>query len=318
MKKVASTTNRVSSAKVILAAMLLCLMVGRAPTGAEEASIEIWSSHDQEDRKLKPKNKDMDKGKGSTKGPTASPTSLPTLAPNVSRRPTSRPTAVPTKAPSGKGEATTKKAPSGKKGNGKGLTKAPTPSPTASPTASPTVLTVQDVAGVCPRVPGVDEVGCAFESNNGGNPNDLVICFDAEQFGVTVPLKLQAVRFWLGVSTDLPADLRLVVWVGSVSGGPTNVLYTQSLTPSSYMTGENTVTLSPSLDVLEAEFCVGLSSDSVVDGLRVGVSPGTDATSSFFRAPNCGDPNFVSLVSLESQDPDFPNGGYCIEAIVTF
>ncbi len=310
MKKASSTTNRVSSAKVmILAAMLLCLMVAMAPAGAEDASIlEIWSSHDQEDRRLNPKDKGKGTGKGSTKGPTASPTSRPTLAPTVSRRPTSAPTSAPTKAPfSGKGKATTKKAPSGKKG--KGSTKAPTP----TPTASPIVLTVQEDAGECLGVPGFSGVGCGL------NPNDLVICFNAVQFGVSVPLELQAVRFWLAAASSvlgLPVDLKVRVWNGSVSGGPTgNVpLYEQTLARGSYVDGENTVTLSPSSFVVqEAEFCVGLSSDSAEGaGLAVLKSPGTDATSSFFRAPECTLPSFSSLKDL----PSAVVGGLCIQAIV--
>jgi hypothetical protein len=191
--------------------------------------------------------------------------------------------------------------------------------PVSNPTVQPSavvpekierVLSVQETEGVC-NGPS-NGVGCASESEEmqGGNPNDIANCFDVTTVGLAVPFELTAVRFWVGDSADLPADLSIRVWEGTVATGPTmNVLYTQEL--SGFTSGQNNVFLTSELLIFQTEFCVGVTSVSMDDGLRVQTDGGDMQSNSFIMSPRCGITEFRSLTDIMVM------GDFCIEAFVS-
>ena len=181
---------------------------------------------------------------------------------------------------------------------------------TAAPEKIERVLSVQEVEGEC-NGPS-NGVGCASETAEmqGGNPNDIANCFDVTTVGLAVPFELNSVRFWVGDSTDLPADLSIRVWEGTVATGPTtNVLYTQEL--SGYNSGQNNVFITTDLLIFTNEFCVGVTSVSMDDGLRVQTDGGDMMSNSFIMSPRCGIPEFRSLTDIMVM------GDFCIEAFVS-
>jgi hypothetical protein len=172
------------------------------------------------------------------------------------------------------------------------------------------VLSVQETEGVCTGP--ANGVGCASESEEmqGGNPNDIVNCFDITTVGLALPFQVNAVRFWVGDSANLPADLKIRVWEGTVSGGPTtNILYSQDL--SGYNSGENNVFITSELLIFEPEFCIGVNSASMDDGLRIQTDGGDMESNSFIMSPRCGLPEFQSLTDIMVM------GDFCIEAFVS-
>ncbi|KAG7369274.1 hypothetical protein IV203_032017 [Nitzschia inconspicua] len=271
---------------------------------------------------------------------TAYPTKAPTSPPSVEIQETAYPTKAPTSPPVEIQEtANPTKAPYS----------APTPvsteSPTYLPTSAPTVvqytlsptspptlpngyptvppdvsdaqtdtnvrvLSAQQTPGVC-NGPS-NGVGCASESQEmqGGNPNDIVNCYSAAATGLSPPFQLTAVRFWMGDSTVPPVELSIVVWAGTVEFGPTTTnLYSQPL--HGYAPGENTAQLTETLLIFDAEFCVGVKSTSMTDGLRIQTDVGQSGSSSYLMSPRCGVPEFKSLGEIASP------GDFCIEAMVT-
>jgi hypothetical protein len=168
-----------------------------------------------------------------------------------------------------------------------------------------------DVPGICGA--SIGDFGCANLDGmgNSGNPNDAVNCFDVTDFGGSPPFFVSSVRFWLGTSIRLPADLEIRAWNGTVATGPTTtLLYSEEL--SGYVQGENTVQLLEPLEVLTDEFCIGLASQTVTDGLRVGTEAGS-GVSSFVIAPVCGGPDFTALSQLTEVGFSLD---LCIEALV--
>lgn len=170
------------------------------------------------------------------------------------------------------------------------------------------ILSVQEKVGVCSGPS--NGVGCASESQEvqGGNPNDIVNCFDVTSVGLTAPFQLTAVRFWVGDSSLPPADLSIQVWEGFIASGPTNNLYSQLLT--GYVPGENTAQLSATLLIFEVEFCVGVKSESLTGGLRVQTDGGSSDRASYLMSPRCGLPEFKALGDIAGP------GDFCIEAFV--
>lgn len=153
-----------------------------------------------------------------------------------------------------------------------------------------------DVPGFCGA--SIGDFGCANldEQGNQGNPNDAVNCFNVADFGGSPPFFVSSVRFWLGSSIRLPADLELRVWNGTVADGPGPILlYSEELL--GFVQGENNVQLQDAFEVLTNEVCIGLASETVTDGLRVRTENGSGA-SSFVVAPVCGGPTFTALSDL--------------------
>jgi hypothetical protein len=143
----------------------------------------------------------------------------------------------------------------------------------------------------------------------GGNPNDIVNCFSAANIGLTPPFQLTAIRFWMGDSTVPPADLSIQVWAGTVGFGPTTTnLYSQEL--QGFVAGENTAHLDETLLMFDAEFCVGVKSVSMTDGLRIQTDGGQSDSASYLMSPRCGLPEFKSLGDIAGP------GDFCIEAMV--
>jgi hypothetical protein len=245
-----------------------------------------------------------------TKAPTSLPTEIPTTSstnynaqtpsPIVPQAP--YPTEAPTQSPSYYVPQSTSP------------TQAPTPAPTEPYSDAATyvpassqlaendsvkVLSLQQQAGVCSGPS--NGVGCASESDEmqGGNPNDIVNCFSVAGVDLSPPFQLAAVRFWLGDSTVPPADLSIQVWAGTVGSGPTTKnLHSQTL--DGYVSGENIVRLDEALLLFDAEFCVGVKSSSIEDGLRIQTDGGQSDQASYLMSPDavCQNSNLwgISLV----------------------
>jgi hypothetical protein len=248
-----------------------------------------------------------------SKAPTPIPTQVVTSSPSVYLAPTPSPTKAPIPLPT---EAPTPTPAPTQQPYIDAATYLPTPSPNRYPTFPPAgdatvrVLSVQQQAGVCSGPS--NGVGCASESEEmqGGNPNDIVNCFSVENVGLSPPFQLTTVRFWLGDSTVPPADLSIQVWAGTVAYGPTTTnLYSQAL--NGFVPGENSVQLDETLLILEAEFCVGVQSASIEDGLRIQTDGGQSDRASYLMSPRCGLPEFKSLGDIAGP------GDFCIEAMVT-
>jgi len=250
-----------------------------------------------------------DYGASVTEGPTMNPTILtegPTMNPTIlTEAPTMSPTIVtdgPTFGPTI-------------------VTEDPTPTPTTEePTNNPTgdensvVFTYQSVAGICSGPP--NGIGCANEDPEdppAGNPNDIVNCYDAEQFGVSVPFSLNAVRVWIGDSAVLTPDLQVNVWVGDEgSGGPVEERLLYSEEQFGYTFGENTFELGMGRMIFQRNFCVGVTARSSNAGLRIMFDEGGFGESSYLRSPECGINNFISLFEAGLEND------FCIEALVSF
>eukprot|EP00536_Pseudo-nitzschia_multiseries_P011233 jgi/Psemu1/28270/gm1.28270_g len=241
-----------------------------------------------------------------TTSPTTSPTISPTISPNISptRPPTFNPTAfIPfTNAPSTRNP----------------VTQAPQISTTNDPNIevpiSDIVLSYQENIAFCSGPP--TGIGCASEDPNeqlSGNPNDLINCYNAEEFGVESPFQVNAVRFWIGDSSPPPPDMLVNIFSGSKELGPTNdgiLLYSQQI--FGYKTGENIVTLTRDLMLFQLSFCVGVTSRSPDGGLRIQTDDeGETDGGSYLRSPECGINVFTSLI-----DAGLPQD-FCIEVLVT-
>jgi hypothetical protein len=171
-------------------------------------------------------------------------------------------------------------------------------------------LSLQDTQGICNGP--ANGVGCASETDEmkGGNPNDIVNCFNVESVGLSAPFRLSAIRFWIGDSSGAPSDLKLRVWEGTVSGGPSmNVLHTQDLV--GFAVGENNAVVNSDVLIFETEFCVGVTSTSMDDGLRIQTDSGQVNSASWLMSPRCGLPEFQTLAGIGVV------GDFCIEAMVT-
>jgi hypothetical protein len=181
-------------------------------------------------------------------------------------------------------------------------------------TLGATVLSFQDVPGVCNGP--ANGVGCASVDPNtemaGGNPNDIVNCFNIDQFDVSIPFQLETVRFWIGESAALPTDLKINVFAGTSADGPMDgvMLYTEEL--FGYTFGENTADLGMDLMIFQEEFCVGISSTDANSGLRIQTDiTGEMNDASYLKSPACGIEQFQSLT-----DAGLMND-FCIEALVS-
>jgi hypothetical protein len=175
------------------------------------------------------------------------------------------------------------------------------------------ILTYQEVTGVCSGT--VNGIGCANEDPNDdprGNPNDIVNCFDATSFGIGFPFSLDAVRVWIGDSTELTPDLQVNVWVGDlVNEGPiaNRLLYSQEV--FGYVFGENTFDLDMGNLIYHPDFCVGVTSRSSNAGLRIRTDSKGTGSASYLRSPECGINEFTSLSSAGLKKH------FCIEALVS-
>ena len=173
-------------------------------------------------------------------------------------------------------------------------------------------MTLQNQVGVCAE--GTGDFGCANLEGEGaaGNPNDAANCFDVREFGGAAPFKVNAVRFWLGPSIPVPPDVKILVWDGSVAGGPIgNPIATQAI--SGYDQGENTFSFNTPVEIDSNEVCVGIQSKDEDFGLRLETEEGS-GEESYIVAPVCGGPVFVSLRDLTVSGFLL---NFCIEAIVS-
>jgi hypothetical protein len=233
----------------------------------------------------------------STKTPTPSPSVYIAQTPSATVFPITYPTVAPTLSPN--------KAPY----SDAALSPNTYPPSANAPNATVRVLSLQQQIGVCSGPS--NGVGCASESDGmqGGNPNDIVNCFSVTEIGLSPPFQLTATRFWVGDSAVPPEDLSIQVWAGTVADGPTAInLYSQAL--NGFVSGENTVRLDETLLLFDAEFCVGVRSDSMDDGLRIQTDGGQSDHSSYLMSPRCGLPEFKSLGDIAGP------GDFCIEAMV--
>jgi hypothetical protein len=180
--------------------------------------------------------------------------------------------------------------------------------PSQSPTSFMTVLSLQDIVGVCGGAP--NGIGCANEPVTMGNPNDLVNCYNITNFGGFAPYFVDAVTFWVGNSIDLPGDMSVRIWNGSTGGGPTSLLFNQSIPTGDYRIGKNTFNLGTDVEIASEEVCIGVFSMALMDGLRIQAELG-EGDQSYILAPNCG---IVAFAPLNEQV--LTNTNFCIEASV--
>eukprot|EP00934_Nitzschia_sp_Nitz4_P002163 Nitzschia sp. Nitz4//NODE_590_length_10398_cov_65.316349//4897//6201//NITZ4_additional_000085-RA//1//CDS//3329531986//2163//frame0 len=249
--------------------------------------------------------------------PTGFPSEFPTAAtPAPSRAPTSRPSASPT---TGQPTGTPTFFPTGPTFFPTSFpTDGPTPAPTASPSSVPTVsqapsssptfvstLSYNAVTGTCAG--NVNGLGCAGPTS-GGNPNDLVNCFTASDFGVTTPFVLDSVRFWVGNTPVVPADLAIKVWTDVVGGAPGDTpALTESITGYSF--GENEFALTTPMTITTDEVCVGLFSGDTSSGFRLR-NEEVGGSNSFILAPTCDIDTMSSTSDLGFEV------AFCLEALV--
>ena len=240
--------------------------------------------------------------------PPVSPGPMPPPSPPPSPGPTIPPSPPPTPSP------TLPPSP--------GPTPPPSPPPTpptttmAPTTSEATVLTLQDTPGVCSGP--INGIGCASVDPDtnmaGGNPNDIVNCFDVNEFDITVPFFLDTVRFWIGDSkVAVPPSLGIKVFAGTVADGPMDdvVLYSQEIT-TGFAAGENSADLDMDLMIFQDQFCVGISSTAADGGLRIQTdTTGRMDDASYLKSPACGIEEFRSLSDSGLMDD------FCIEALVS-
>ncbi|OEU19342.1 hypothetical protein FRACYDRAFT_235389 [Fragilariopsis cylindrus CCMP1102] len=177
-----------------------------------------------------------------------------------------------------------------------------------------TVLSFQDVPGVCNGP--TNGIGCASVDPDtetvGGNPNDIVNCFNIDLFDVSIPFQIESVRFWIGESAAVPTDLKINVFAGNAADGPMEsvLLYTEEV--FGYTFGENTADLSMDLMIFQEEFCVGISSTDANSGLRIQTDNKNEVNDgSYLKSPACGIEQFQSLTDVGLTND------FCIEALVS-
>jgi hypothetical protein len=68
--------------------------------------------------------------------------------------------------------------------------------------------------------------------------------------------------------------------------------------------------LDEALLLFDAEFCVGVKSSSIEDGLRIQTDGGQSDQASYLMSPRCGLPGFKSLGDIAGP------GDFCSEAMV--
>jgi hypothetical protein len=237
--------------------------------------------------------------------PSLTPSGQPSVAP--SGQPTPAPTDQPSLAPTGQPTPETSDPP----------TIAPIMQPlTDAPSAAPTprfdfsgILSLQASFGVC-AVNSTNGIGCARTSSGAaGNPNDIVNCFDVKALGGSAPFSLDAVRFWIGTSVALPADLLVRAWT-SVDGRPGTVLHEQALV--GFLPGMNMFNLTNPPEIQSDTFCVGVASEDTSSGLRIQNEADLGGGfQSFILSPRCGVDEFQTLSNLTF------SGSFCIEAFVS-
>ena len=175
-------------------------------------------------------------------------------------------------------------------------------------------MTYQEVVGTCNGP--ANGIGCSTEDPNNdapsGNPNDIVNCFNVTNFGVSVPFRLDFVRFWIGDSATLVPDLQLNIWVGNTEVGPiaNRLIYSEEL--FGFTVGENLFDVRMGARIRQSDVCIGITSRSTNAGLRVQAETPGLGENSFLRSPECGIVDFTSLSDLNL------NLDFCIEALVSF
>ena len=107
-------------------------------------------------------------------------------------------------------------------------------------------------------------------------------------------------RFWLGgVNVNIPDTLSVRVWSGNTAAGPdssnaTLFLYEQEIPAGNFSAGPNTIALDVPVEFTDTdEFCAGIFSGPLDDGVRVQTEFGTDGTKSYVQAPLCAPKTFA-------------------------
>jgi len=141
-------------------------------------------------------------------------------------------------------------------------------------------------------------VGCTDIAGvgNRGNPNSFANCFNVTEFGALIPFSVESVRFFTGEPIPLPPDLKIRVWDGTTTDGPTgDPLLTQEI--FGYVFGENNFALDEPLEIGTEQVCIGLFSEAPTAGLRIRGEESTGLLS-YLKAPVCGAPEFVTSASI--------------------
>jgi hypothetical protein len=140
-------------------------------------------------------------------------------------------------------------------------------------------------------------LGCIDNAGigNRGNPNDIVNCFNVTEFGAFIPFFVESVRFFTGEPITLPPDLKIRVWDGTATAGPTgDPLLTQEI--FGFVFGENNYALDEPLEIGTEQVCIGLFSETPNAGLRIRGEEST-GLQSYLKAPACGAADFVTTAS---------------------
>jgi len=252
----------------------------------------------------------MDLSETPSRAPTSKPSGSPTMTIQPSEQPSSLPTpepsTIPTPSPTETASANPTPIPTERPSlmpsNGPTLSQIPS----NEPTRFSTTLSLQNEVGICQA--DVNGVGCAAveADGTGGNPNDLVNCFNITDFGGTTPYFIDSVRFWLPDTIPLPLDLSVTVWNNGGNGPIGSPIYREEV--FGFAPGENFFPLSPT-EFDASLICIGLFSGTATSGLRVLTEPG-DGDQSFVLAPAC---NVLQFCPLEQVAPQFD---FCIEASI--
>ncbi|MCA9705287.1 MAG: hypothetical protein KDK70_05530 [Myxococcales bacterium] len=168
------------------------------------------------------------------------------------------------------------------------------------------VEALQNDNGMC----DAQELGCTNMAGTGGNPQDLLECF---QSTLVPPIDVVEVEYSLGSTVPLPTTADLVVHAWAGPGNPPGVLIDSfPLDPvSDIVLGFHTFVLPMPSTVATASFCVGLHGSDFADGFLVDFTNADNVGESWLRADACGLAMFVEATTVM-----FP-GNFCIRPTVT-
>ena len=144
----------------------------------------------------------------------------------------------------------------------------------------------------------LDGVGCTDNTGVGdrGNPNNLANCFNVTEFGAFIPFFVESVKFFTAEPIPLPPDLKIRVWDGTTTDGPTgDPLLTQEI--FGYVFGENNFALHEPLEIGTEQVCIGLFSEAPTAGLRIRGEESTGLVS-YLKAPVCGAADFITTATI--------------------
>ena len=164
--------------------------------------------------------------------------------------------------------------------------------------------TLQNDDGMC-----TNSIGCTDPEGIGGNPQDIVECFEAS---LIPPFDLVEVEYGLPDMAPPPpeaADLVVFEWDGP-GNAPGALIEQIEIDPMNLAAGTNTFTLEAPIEIGAVGFCVGLHGEEEMDGMRLTFSDNTLGGESYLRASLCGLDDFTT-----TDDLGIP-GAFCVHPTI--